>query len=490
MQKPSTRPMRKKQLTPKQKLVKDSAVQRERMERFVFVWQEKLFSRPRVSVQALERATLYLQPKTFSEIVEERNVQEWCGYPLCQRQPPQEFVKYKITANKVFDQTELASYCSDQCFKKAKYYVMQLSEEPVWFRDLNQTPKAHIIPLDQDFETAIQEQRKTSFTSTQEIKQQYVKHLLKNVPTNDDGTLPIVEKNAVEPQTAPEVTSFDTLEGYRIEIKKDGKLPTSMVLNKNPEKKEEKKDKKVDPTDEDELFNTMMMLKDMNMDKPPSEQIQNVSSDTKEKAPKKEIKEAPLKETSIKKSEKETSTSATTTASSSATAPAKQEKPKKKKKRVPELSLFGTIWTMLDHMTTKSTRIYLNELENQGRVDVMTLLQQENRTLDEANSLRGHILSERILETYHIIRVQVGISESMEDDIVNVIKTFKLSDASMVAPGPAQCYMLTLVIVKSLADITLKDSAWKEPFESCCKAIEQSSDMIDACVRVLKVASV
>lgn len=91
---------------------------------------------------------------------------------------------------------------------------------------------------------------------------------------------------------------------------------------------------------------------------------------------------------------------------------------------------------------------------------------------------------------YHIIRVQVGISESMEDDIVNVIKTFKLSDASMVAPGPAQCYMLTLVIVKSLADITLKDSAWKEPFESCCKAIEQSSDMIDACVRVLKVASV
>ncbi|CAO3679329.1 unnamed protein product [Rhizopus stolonifer] len=334
------------------------------MERFVFVWQEKLFSRPRVSVQALERATLYLQPKTFSEIVEERNVQEWCGYPLCQQQPPQEFVKYKITANKVFDQTELASYCSDQCFKKAKYYVMQLSEEPVWFRDLNQTPKAHIIPLDQDFETAIQEQRKTSITSTKRLNNNML-NIFENVPTSDDGTLPIVEKNAVEPQTAPEVTSFDTLEGYRIEIKKDGKLPTSMVLNKNPEKKDEKKDKKVDPTDEDELFNTMMMLKDMNMDKPSSEQIQIASSDTKEKAPEKapekETKEAPLKETSTKKSEKETS--ATTTASSSATVPAKQEKPKKKETSTRTI----TVWYHLDYAGSYDDEINKNLLERVGK---------------------------------------------------------------------------------------------------------------------------
>jgi hypothetical protein len=73
---------------------------------------------------------------------------------------------------------------------------------------------------------------------------------------------------------------------------------------------------------------------------------------------------------------------------------------------------------------------------------------------------------------------------------VNVIKTFKLSDASMVALNPAQCYMITLVIIKSLADILLYHSNWKPQFEACCNTIDQSTDTVDACVRVLKIASV
>lgn len=91
---------------------------------------------------------------------------------------------------------------------------------------------------------------------------------------------------------------------------------------------------------------------------------------------------------------------------------------------------------------------------------------------------------------YQIIRTQIGIQENMEDDIVNIIKTFNLSDPSAVTLDPAQCYMLALVLVKAIADISLKSSSWKAPFEDCCKAVEQSSDMVDACVRVLKVASV
>jgi hypothetical protein len=78
----------------------------------------------------------------------------------------------------------------------------------------------------------------------------------------------------------------------------------------------------------------------------------------------------------------------------------------------------------------------------------------------------------------------------LENDIVNVIKTFRLSDASMVALNPAQCYMMALVLIKSLADILLVDTEWKHQFEDCCKAVDQSTDMVDACVRVLKVASV
>lgn len=145
---------KKKQLTPKQKLVKESAEQRFKIEKLVFVWQEKLFSQAKVTPHTLQRASTYMQPKTFEEVIEERVVQEWCGYPLCDRPPKtQELQKYKIslTHRKVYDQSELANYCSESCYHKGKYYIMQLSEEPVWFRDLNALPTTHIILLDQDF---------------------------------------------------------------------------------------------------------------------------------------------------------------------------------------------------------------------------------------------------------------------------------------------------------------------------------------------------
>jgi hypothetical protein len=145
---------RKKQLTPKQKLVKESAQQRFKIEKLVFVWQEKLFSQAKISAHTLQRAATYLQPKTYEEIVEERVVQDWCGYPLCDNSPKaQELQKYKISLSqrKVYDQTELANYCSDGCYHKSKYYILQLSEEPVWFRDFNIVPTTHIITLEEDF---------------------------------------------------------------------------------------------------------------------------------------------------------------------------------------------------------------------------------------------------------------------------------------------------------------------------------------------------
>jgi hypothetical protein len=90
-----------------------------------------------------------------------------------------------------------------------------------------------------------------------------------------------------------------------------------------------------------------------------------------------------------------------------------------------------------------------------------------------------------------MIRSQLQLDTNMENDMINVIKTFRFSDASMVVLNPAQCYMMTLVFIKTLAgDAMRENSNWKSQFEKCCKTVDQSSDMVDACVRVLKVASV
>jgi hypothetical protein len=144
---------RRKILTPKQKLVKESAQRRFKTEKLVFVWQEKLFSQETVPSATLNAASPYLQPKTYNEVLEERNVQEWCGYPLCSETPRRSLQRFKISLKerKVFDQSENAQFCSDACHYKSKYYSMQLSEEPVWFRDFNAMPHVHIITLDQDF---------------------------------------------------------------------------------------------------------------------------------------------------------------------------------------------------------------------------------------------------------------------------------------------------------------------------------------------------
>ncbi|KAI9481123.1 MAG: Rtr1/RPAP2 family-domain-containing protein [Benjaminiella poitrasii] len=528
---------RKKQLTPKQKLMKESAEHRLKIEKLVFVWQEKLFSQPKATVDNLERAATYLQPKTYAEVIEERVVQEWCGYPLCDNTPKtQNLQKYKISISqrKVYDQSELANYCSDACYHKSKYYNLQLSEEPVWFRDLSVMPNMHVVPTEDDFQTAVEQRRNKPqpTKSSQELRSQYVQHLLGNVSKDAKEQVEIVEKSTEVPSSVANGTAgvFDSIEGYQIEVKNDGNKPTTLILKKTKDdtqaetetankhqkavetKQEEEQQDTFDPDDPDALFETMMMLKDMNMDKEEyqSNNLPEAKSIVAEKKP-----DTPVivgKEEKKEDFPKTTSTTVHETTSEHSTlqkpSPSKEveadkdtnvikvttQKPKKtvkkKKKRVPELSLFGTVWTMLDHLTTKATRVYLTELQNtKQRVDVSHLL-KEDKLIAESNFLRGQIFSERVLDTYSLIRAQLGIKENLEDDIVNVIRTFRFSDATIVALDSAQCYMVALVLIKSVGDILLEDMEWKTQFEDCCKTVNQSTDMVDACVRVLKVASV
>ncbi|KAI8876019.1 hypothetical protein K501DRAFT_338360 [Backusella circina FSU 941] len=534
---------RRKRLTPKQKLVKESAQQRFKTEKLVFIWQEKLFSSETVPIATLRSASLYLQPKTYSEVMEERNVQEWCGYPVCPERPRRSMQRFKISLKqrKVFDQSEMSHFCSDACYYKSKYYSMQLSEEPVWFRDLNALPDVHIITLDQDFKAAVNEikEKRQQQKSSVEMRQEYVQQLLANVSKDAKSQYEIIEKATVEPTTQPMIQEgvYDSIEGYRIEVKTgpDGKTPSTMILRKKKKedealekkKKEAEKEEEDNPEDPDALFETMMMLKDMNMDKeeeqPATTQKEEAGQPTtlqKEKAKQpitiqKQVE--PLKPSSSKhvrfeeddtkkvdssdKQEKASTHSILKKQVGESKQDLVQAKPsqqpqqkKKKKKNVPELSLFGTIWTMLDHMTTKATRSYLSALQQQNSQDIdldKVLMENESIMMDEGAYVRGQIFSEKILETYSMIRSQLQLDVNMENDMMSVIKTFRFSDASMVTLNPAQCYMMTLVFIKALVGEPMQgDKDWLLQFEDCCKTVDQSSDMVDACVRVLKVASV
>jgi hypothetical protein len=304
--------------------------------------------------------------------------------------------------------------------------------------------------------TAIQQERKrtTLIKSSEDIRNDYVQHLLANVPKDTKGKFEIIEKSTVPTPSSiiNETGVYDSIEGYRIEIKKDGKSPSTMILKKKKEEeiRKEQEEKKLlaekqkteqeakqellEEDDPDTLFETMMMLRDMNMDKEDQITTSNPLETEKEQkaitpvakpstAPKEltvientpatpvfkptpAIKQTKEESKPIEKEEKKAVTNEESKSPEDedtnvikVTTQKPKKAAKKKKTAVPELSLFGTIWTIVDHMTTKATRIYLSELQNnQQRVDVTALL-VENDLVDDAIYLRGQILSERILDT-------------------------------------------------------------------------------------------
>ncbi|CDS07578.1 hypothetical protein LRAMOSA01527 [Lichtheimia ramosa] len=491
----------------KEKVLKESVQQRARMQQLVFSWQEKIFSIPKVPSSLLRQAATILQPQTYDEVIEERAVQDWCGYPLCDNAPQKDQPRYHISLSrrKVFDQSELASFCSEACLQRSKYFRMQLSEDPVWIRDMQAVPNVHIIQLDQDVKKALaNEQQKSNQTrhSGHEIRQNYVQQLLANVPAATAGgehtELRIVEHDdaIVMDSETPISGVHDAIEGYRINVKRNSEQPTTIILQQQQQQQQEPKQQSeqqdtntMDLKEEDTLLedamDTMMKLKDLKLDQP---------TEIERNAPQ------PSSSSTRRPSKKVQQPSSALPDNNDTSSPTKEKvikmvvpKPpvKKKKTQLPEMSLFGKIWTMTDRLTTKATRRYFDELKHTDTVDVREILIQEQQhgQNDESALMRGQIFSEKILETFSIIRAQIGFKDKLEDDLIDLIQTFKFTDASMVVLDGSQAYMMTLVLFKALADLTIKDRDWHPGFEACCSAVGETSDTIDACVRVLKIAS-
>lgn len=135
----------------KQKAIRESAEKRFSAQNTSFKWQEKLFSERTVDKDTMIEAANYLQPNGYEEVIEERNLEDWCGYPLCSNTRKVVTSKYKISLSerKVFDQTELASYCSIDCLQRSRFYIGQLSDIPLWSRD-TATADVEVIGMDED----------------------------------------------------------------------------------------------------------------------------------------------------------------------------------------------------------------------------------------------------------------------------------------------------------------------------------------------------
>lgn len=81
------------------------------------------------------------QPSDYDALIEERNINEHCGYTLCPKPRVKKggSGKYRVLGHngkdfRVVPKGELDKWCSDDCAKRALYVRVQLSERPAWER--------------------------------------------------------------------------------------------------------------------------------------------------------------------------------------------------------------------------------------------------------------------------------------------------------------------------------------------------------------------
>ena len=102
-------------------------------------------ARPRLQDIILVKNSLKLfQPSDYDSLIEERNIDQQCGYVLCPRPNRQEGTraKYRILHGKrggsdrlkFVERHTLERWCSDDCGKRALFVKVQLDEEPAWTR--------------------------------------------------------------------------------------------------------------------------------------------------------------------------------------------------------------------------------------------------------------------------------------------------------------------------------------------------------------------
>ncbi|KAJ9658358.1 hypothetical protein H2198_003788 [Neophaeococcomyces mojaviensis] len=88
------------------------------------------------------------RPSDLDELVDERNIDERCGYALCAKpklkQDPSKSKVWNPKTGKLVEKADLKKWCSVECKERNKFVRKQLSEEAVWLRQ-NQTEEIRLM---------------------------------------------------------------------------------------------------------------------------------------------------------------------------------------------------------------------------------------------------------------------------------------------------------------------------------------------------------
>ncbi|ORX99582.1 hypothetical protein K493DRAFT_335698 [Basidiobolus meristosporus CBS 931.73] len=404
-----------KPLNRRQKIEKSNLELKRQMEITIMHWQEKLFA-PGVNPELLAEAARFFRPVHFEEIVEERNSEFLCGYPLCS-QPCQDIKgKYHISLEerKLYDMTELRSYCSGLCMTAAKFYLSQLSDEAVYLRDLESWGNVKVIPLGHDASSVNLPQRMSEGLG-QELLSNYVKSMIGTLQLPQDGLVikennpSEQEKNLLAQNLHLNGANFDAVDGFSIQTTGDRQTPSTDILPKA------KASVSIDPDVTEHNTSIDSFFEQADLARQLAEMELNDNTNVEQKS------------TSRK--------------------PKKSSKAKKPKPTM-QLSLFGKLWTFLDKCVTTDTRQYMKSLRTEVPFSMCNLVADTDE--EHRNLLRQNMLSEKMISTLSALRAEYRITTIVENELIGLVGTLVL-DESMVVLDPAEDILLCTIFLDAIS---------------------------------------
>ncbi|KAG8631582.1 hypothetical protein KVT40_000722 [Elsinoe batatas] len=179
---------------------------------------------PAEEVAQFKTDVAIFQPSDYSALLEERNVNGFCGYTLCDN-PPKQVQKTKVWLKPEGERR----FCSKECARKALYVRAQLDEVPAWERraGLNNEIRLKDEVEVRELDLPIRVKENVQECDTKALAEERIgKQTGKNVTLITDE---IVEKQLTGTSSGGYVKFefdelvHDSIEGFRVSNKKLGK---------------------------------------------------------------------------------------------------------------------------------------------------------------------------------------------------------------------------------------------------------------------------
>ncbi|PVU97123.1 hypothetical protein BB561_000763 [Smittium simulii] len=444
---------------------KNSLEYRAKIEKLVSLWQEKI-SVPCTS-NTLIQASRYITFQNYQQVIDERNSQKLCGYPLCSNPSIEASAKFKISlkTREILNTSESDLYCSKRCMAASKYYALQIPIDPPYLRSREEILNIELFPHISEQTIKTETRNKSTLQDIEWYKNHLMSGFLGNIPSGPPNKIEIFETppHEIIPQTYIEANKSNLTQSPKTE-KLDEKITKerfdkALALNQlNSETNNKEKVKsKIDINVGQNNFSELIPSRKANSDKNTSSDaidsldysISKLCINDGEKSERDEDEDKIKSEITLP------STSAKNASYSDDLGSLKEKHRKSvaKAKKQQLLSFFGQTWLILDKLCSNETKEFFDTKRNNTNISSYSMASpfaSDNISAEKLLEIQQkQILQNAVLQNLTFMKKICYISPVIEDDIVKVFSTFTV-DKSVSSISTTYLAAIILAIINTL----------------------------------------